>query len=143
MPRDRQPSSAGPRGRGGFPHTAVIRTGTGYHSHRVANGGRMVLGAVEVEAGMHLVGHSDGDAVAHALTDAIRGAAAAGDIGEMFPDSDPANKGRDSMEMLGAAVARVRERGFVVVNADVTVITERPKISSHREAIRSSLAAVL
>lgn len=121
----------------------VVRAGTGYDSHRIESGGSMLLGGVQVAAGMHLVAHSDGDAIAHALTDAILGAAAAGDIGEMFPDTDPVNRGRNSMDMLAAAVGLIRERGFVVVNADVTVITERPKLSPHREAIRASLAAAL
>jgi 2-C-methyl-D-erythritol 2,4-cyclodiphosphate synthase len=89
------------------------------------------------------VGHSDADAVAHALTDAILGAAGAGDIGAMFPDSDPANRGRDSIAMLRAAVAQVRARGWAVHNADVTVVTERPKIGPHRDAMRASLAAAL
>lgn len=120
-----------------------FRTGIGYDSHRFAHEGRILLGGVEVAQDIHLTGHSDGDAVAHALTDAILGAAAAGDIGEMFPDTDPANRGRDSMEMLRAAVARVRESGFVVVNADVTVIAEQPKISKFRDAIRESLARSL
>ncbi len=120
-----------------------FRTGIGYDSHRFADEGRMLLGGVEVAQYIHLAGHSDGDAVAHALTDAVLGAAAVGDIGEMFPDTDPANRDRDSMEMLRAAVARVRESGFVVVNADVTVITEQPRISKFRDAIRGSIARSL
>jgi len=104
----------------------------------------MLLGGVAVAEGMHLAGHSDGDAVAHALTDALLGAAGfPGDIGSLFPDTDPANKGRDSIEMLAAAVEKLRERQFVVVNVDVTVITEQPKISKHRDAIRKSLSFVL
>ena len=102
-----------------------------------------MLGGVEVAQFIHLAGHSDGDAVAHALTDAILGAAASGDIGEMFPDTDPANRNRDSMEMLRAAVARVKESGFEVVNADITVITEQPKISKFRDAMRESVAKSL
>lgn len=121
----------------------MTRTGVGYDSHRIAAGGRMLLGGVEVAAGMHLTGHSDGDAVAHALTDALLGAAARGDIGGMFPDTDPANRGRDSMEMLGSAVAIVKSAGYVVVNVDVTVIAENPKIGPHRDAIRASLSRVL
>ena len=120
--------------------TAGFRTGIGYDSHRFAEEGRMILGGVEVAQLIHLAGHSDGDAVAHALTDAILGAAASGDIGEMFPDTDPANRDRDSMEMLRAAVARVKESGFEVVNADITVITEQPKISKFRDAMRESIA---
>src|SRR5215212_7197897 len=87
---------------------AEFRTGIGYDSHRFSAGGRMILGGVEVANGIHLVGHSDGDAVAHALTDALLGAAGSTeDIGSLFPNTDPANKGRDSMEMLGHAVELV------------------------------------
>ena len=122
---------------------APVRTGIGYDSHRFAPGGPLLLGGVEIPAAVSLVGHSDGDAVAHALTDAILGAAAAGDIGEMFADTDPANRGRDSIEMLAAAVARVRERGYRVAQADVTVIAESPKIGPHRGAMAARLAAPL
>ena len=119
------------------------RTGIGYDSHAFGTGGRMLLGGVEVAQEIHLVGHSDGDAVAHAVTDAVLGAAAAGDIGSMFSDTDPANKNRDSIEMLAAAVAVVRRAGFVIVNTDITVIAEQPKISKYRDAIKESLARVL
>ena len=126
------------------PRFLEFRTGIGYDSHRFAAGGKMLLGGVEVATGIRLTGHSDGDAVAHALTDAVLGAAGwHEDIGSLFPDTDPANKGRDSMEMLGFAVERVWERKCVVINADVTLITEHPRVSKHREAIRESLAAVL
>ena len=86
-----------------------IRTGIGYDSHRFAPGGRLMLGGVHIPSAVHLKGHSDGDAVAHAVTAAILGAAAMGDIGAMFSDKDPANAGRDSIEMLTLAVARVRK----------------------------------
>ncbi|HEX2717752.1 MAG TPA: 2-C-methyl-D-erythritol 2,4-cyclodiphosphate synthase [Gemmatimonadaceae bacterium] len=119
------------------------RTGIGYDSHRFAPGGPMVLGGVRVPSDVSLAGHSDGDAVAHAVTDALLGAAGAGDIGEMFADTDPANKGRDSMEMLRVAVARVHGRGWRVGNVDVTVIAERPKIGPHREAMRAALGIAL
>lgn len=123
---------------------AEFRTGIGYDSHRFAAGGHMLLGGVEVAKGIHLIGHSDGDAVAHALTDALLGAAGVqDDVGSLFPDTDPANKGRDSMEMLGFAVQQIWDRSFVVINADVTVITEHPRIAKKREAIRTSIAAVL
>ena len=121
----------------------VVRIGIGYDSHRFAAGGPMTLGGCSIPADVSLVGHSDADAVAHALTDAILGAAGAGDIGAMFPDSDPVNRGRDSIAMLRAAVARVRVLGWAVHNADVTVVTERPKIGPHRDAMRASLAAAL
>ena len=121
----------------------TARTGIGYDSHRFAAGGPMILGGVRVPSEVKLVGHSDGDAIAHAVTDAVLGAAAAGDIGEMFADTDEKNRGRDSIEMLRAAVARVRARGWRVGNVDVTVIAERPKIGPHREAMRAALAAAL
>jgi 2-C-methyl-D-erythritol 2,4-cyclodiphosphate synthase len=98
---------------------------------------------VQIPAAGSLAGHSDGDAVAHALSDAVLGAAAAGDIGEMFADTDPANRGRDSLEMLRAAVERVRSTGWRVAQVDVTVIAERPKLMPHRAAMAGRLADVL
>jgi 2-C-methyl-D-erythritol 2,4-cyclodiphosphate synthase len=103
----------------------------------------MRLGGVDVPAEVHLAGHSDGDAICHALTDAILGGAGLGDIGEMFPDTDPVNKGKDSVVMLSAALDRVTRAGFRLVNVDVTVIAERPKIGPQRPAIRERLSAVL
>lgn len=103
----------------------------------------MRLGGIDIPGAERLAGHSDGDAVAHALTDAILGAAGAGDIGEMFSDRDPANRGRDSIEMLRAAVARVSEQGWRVRQADVTVVAERPAIAPHRAAMRAALAAAV
>jgi 2-C-methyl-D-erythritol 2,4-cyclodiphosphate synthase len=120
-----------------------MRVGIGYDSHRFGPGGPLILGGVAIPSDVRLVGHSDGDAVAHALTDAVLGAAAAGDIGEMFSDKDPANAGRDSIDMLRRAVARVRALGWEVRNADVTVVAEQPKIGPHREAMRPVLAAAL
>jgi len=121
----------------------VTRSGIGYDSHRFGDAGPLVLGGIRIPDSPRLIGHSDGDAVAHAITDAILGAAGAGDIGEMFSDTDPANRGRDSLEMLGAAVERVRSLGFRVHHVDVTVVTERPKIAPHRDAMRSALAEAL
>lgn len=119
------------------------RTGIGYDSHRFAPGGPMRLGGVDIPSDVILVGHSDGDAVCHALTDAILGAVAAGDIGAMFADTDPANRGRDSVEMLIAAVSRVRTLGWRVTGVDVTVIAEHPKIGPHRERMRARLGEAL
>jgi 2-C-methyl-D-erythritol 2,4-cyclodiphosphate synthase len=119
------------------------RAGIGYDSHRFGDAGPLVLGGVRIADSVRLVGHSDGDAIAHAVTDAVLGAAGAGDIGEMFSDTDPANRDRDSIEMLRTAVARIRPLGFVVFQVDVTVIAERPKIAPHREAMRAALAAAL
>src|SRR5215208_5303542 len=117
------------------------RSGIGYDSHRFEPGGPLVLGGVEIPSDIHLHGHSDGDAVAHAVTDAVLGAAALGDIGAMFADTDPANAGRDSIEMLELAVARLRAAGWRVGQLDVVVIAETPKIAPHRDAMRARLAA--
>lgn len=119
------------------------RSGIGYDSHRFAPGGPLVLGGIRIAADVHLRGHSDGDAIAHAVTDAILGAAALGDIGEMFADTDAANAGRDSIEMLRLATARVEQAGWRVGQVDVVVIAETPKIAPHREAMRARLAEAL
>jgi 2-C-methyl-D-erythritol 2,4-cyclodiphosphate synthase len=121
----------------------MIRVGIGYDSHRFAPPGPMILGGVSIPADVHLHGHSDGDAVAHALTDAILGAAGAGDIGQLFPDNDPRNKGRNSIEMLRMAVERVNATGWRVSQVDIVVVTEQPKIGPHREAMRVALAKTL
>jgi 2-C-methyl-D-erythritol 2,4-cyclodiphosphate synthase len=121
----------------------MIRVGVGYDSHRFVPGGPLVLGGAHIDADVHLHGHSDGDAVAHAVTDAILGAAGAGDIGELFSDTDPANEGRNSIEMLRVAVERVRARGWLVSQVDVAVIAEFPKILSHRGAMREALSGAL
>jgi 2-C-methyl-D-erythritol 2,4-cyclodiphosphate synthase len=120
-----------------------VRVGIGYDSHRFGPGGPLVLGGISVPSDVRLVGHSDGDAIAHALTDAVLGAAGCGDIGEMFSDRDPENAGRDSIEMLRLAVERVRAAGWVVVNADITVVAESPRIGPYRHAMRQVLAAAL
>jgi len=122
---------------------ATARVGIGYDSHRFAPGRPLKLGGVLIPSEVGLLGHSDGDAVCHALTDAILGAAGIGDIGELFPDTDPANKGRDSIEMLEVAVKRVAAKGYIVSQVDVTVITESPRLAPHRESIRARLGAAL
>ncbi|WP_420447983.1 2-C-methyl-D-erythritol 2,4-cyclodiphosphate synthase [Candidatus Palauibacter sp.] len=120
-----------------------MRTGIGYDSHRFDEARPLVLGGVAIPGAPGLKGHSDGDAVAHAITDAILGAAGLGDIGALFPDTDPAHAGADSIELLASAVGRLRERGFRVVNVDATVVTERPRISPHAEAMRERLGQAL
>ena len=124
-------------------HGATFRVGIGYDSHRFEPGGPLVLGGVAIASDVHLHGHSDGDAIAHAVTDAVLGAAALGDIGGMFPDSDPLNRGRDSIEMLILAVATVEREGWRVGQLDVVVITETPKIAPHRQAMRERIAAAV
>jgi 2-C-methyl-D-erythritol 2,4-cyclodiphosphate synthase len=119
------------------------RVGIGYDSHRFVPGTGVILGGVRIPADVSLTGHSDADAIAHAVTDALLGAAALGDIGALFPDTDAANKDRDSIAMLEVAVAQVRAAGWMPVNIDVTVVAELPKIGPHRAAIRARLAAAI
>jgi 2-C-methyl-D-erythritol 2,4-cyclodiphosphate synthase len=122
---------------------ASIRVGIGYDSHRFAPGRPLILGGVNIPSEFGLHGHSDADAICHAITDAILGAVGAGDIGEMFPDTEPANRDRDSIGMLEAAVRRVSSAGYAVNQVDVSVIAESPKIGPHRDKIRSRLASAL
>jgi 2-C-methyl-D-erythritol 2,4-cyclodiphosphate synthase len=122
---------------------SALRVGIGYDSHRFATPGPLVLGGVTIPSDVRLHGHSDGDAIAHAVTDAILGAAAAGDIGEMFSYRDPANAGKDSIAMLRAAVSRIEHQGWRVQQVDVAVIAEHPRISAHRDAMRARLADAL
>jgi len=127
-----------------LPHQIpTFRIGVGYDSHRFAPGGPLVLAGTSIPVEFSLAGHSDGDAVAHAVTDAVLGAGALGDIGAMFPDTDEANRGADSMEMLRAAVRRLHDAGFHVVNVDVVVVTETPKLAPYRDAMRAALAEAL
>ena len=124
--------------------TAVIfRVGVGYDSHRFSPGRPLKLGGVAIPFELGLAGHSDADAVCHALTDAILGAAGLGDIGEMFPDSDDTNRNRDSIEMLEAAVQRITSAGFRVNQVDVAVVAEAPRLGPHRARIRERLAGAL
>ena len=119
------------------------RTGRGYDSHRFFEGRPLVLGGVTIPHTHGLVGHSDADAVCHALTDAILGAAAAGDIGKLFPDSDPRWKGADSLALLRQAHATVLARGWRFLQGDVTVIAEHPKLGAHFPAMAEKLAQAL
>ena len=121
----------------------MIRVGIGYDSHRFADAGPLRLGGVDIPYHRHLRGHSDGDAVAHAVTDAVLGAAGAGDIGELFPDSDPRNAGRNSMEMLRFAVERVRQSGWRVHQVDISVIVEAPRLAPHRQAMKAAIGEAL
>ncbi|CAN5333565.1 2-C-methyl-D-erythritol 2,4-cyclodiphosphate synthase [soil metagenome] len=120
-----------------------MRVGTGYDSHRFEADRRLVLGGVEIPSPRGLRGHSDADAVAHAVTDALLGALALGDIGVHFPPSDPTYRDADSMALLGRAVKLLESRNYGVVNVDVTVVTEEPPIAPHAEAMRARLAQTL
>lgn len=116
------------------------RTGSGWDNHRIAGGRALILGGVTVPSEFGLEGHSDADVLAHAITDAILGAAALGDVGMHFPDTDPRWKGAGSLLFLEHALRLARAAGFSVVNVDSTVILERPKLKDYRLAIRGSLA---
>ena len=120
-----------------------IRTGLGWDVHRLTAGRPLILGGVTIESEFGLDGHSDADVLAHAITDALLGAAALGDIGMHFPDHDPRWKGADSMVFLGRALQLAAERGYRIVNLDSTVILERPKLKDYRTAIRQRIAGVL
>jgi 2-C-methyl-D-erythritol 2,4-cyclodiphosphate synthase len=117
-----------------------VRSGLGIDSHRFAEGRRLVLGGVEIPHDRGLDGHSDADVLAHAITDAILGAAAMGDIGQHFPDSESAFKDADSIGLLREAVARVSAEGWRVEFVDATVMLERPKLAPHRAAIMAVLS---
>ena len=121
----------------------MTRTGVGYDSHRFAPGRRLVLGGITIPHTEGLAGHSDADVVAHALTDAILGAAGAGSIGDLFPDADPRWKDADSMVLLQEAYAAVRQRGYTFVQCDITVIAEAPKIAAYSAPMAARLAEVL
>ena len=120
-----------------------IRTGLGWDSHRIAPGRPLILGGVTIPSEFGLEGHSDADILLHAITDAVLGAIALGDIGAHFPDSDPQWKGAASARFLEHAVAVAQQAGFVIVNVDSTVIIEKPKLKDYRLAIRESLARTL
>ncbi len=120
-----------------------VRTGLGYDCHRFEAGRRLVLGGVEVPFELGLVGHSDADVLTHAVIDALLGAAALGDIGQHFPDTDERYRDADSIDLLRTTVRTLREASFAVVNVDATVVLERPRLAEFREAMRSSLADAL
>ncbi|MDA0328747.1 MAG: 2-C-methyl-D-erythritol 2,4-cyclodiphosphate synthase [Gemmatimonadetes bacterium] len=120
-----------------------MRIGTGYDSHRFDAERELVLGGVLIPGHAGLSGHSDGDAVAHALIDALLGAAAAGNVGSHFPPTDAKWKGADSIELLRQAAAILSNRDFEVVNVDITVVCETPKIGPHVEAMRERLAGAM
>jgi 2-C-methyl-D-erythritol 4-phosphate cytidylyltransferase / 2-C-methyl-D-erythritol 2,4-cyclodiphosphate synthase len=122
---------------------AACRIGSGYDLHRLVEGRPLVLGGVRVPYERGLQGHSDADVLCHAITDAVLGAAAAGDIGQHFPDTDERWRGASSVDLLRRAMEVVRRAGYRLVNVDATIIAERPKLGPHREAIVASVAAAL
>ena len=121
----------------------MLRIGLGHDTHRLVDGSFMMLGGVKVNHTKSLLGHSDADVLLHAVTDALLGAAGLGDIGELFPDTEPANKNRDSAEMLQTTWNLVRQHGWQIVNLDIVLFAEKPKIAPHKEAIRKRIAELL
>jgi len=119
------------------------KIGLGYDIHRLAAGRRLVLGGIEIPFGAGLLGHSDGDALVHAVIDALLGALGEGDIGAHFPDTDPRYKDARSTGLLEAVVGLVRARGAEIVNVDSVVVAEKPKMASHAAAMKAALAPVL
>ena len=120
-----------------------MRVGIGYDSHRFAEGRKLILAGVEIPYELGLLGHSDADAVAHAVTDALLGAAAQGDIGTHFPPSDPQWRDADSLQLLQQAYHRLEELNYQVINVDVTIVCERPRMGEHVPAMRARLAHTL
>ena len=121
----------------------MVRTGLGIDTHAFAPGRPLILGGVTIPHDVGLAGHSDADVLTHAVIDALLGAAGLGDIGQHFPDTDPAYEGADSIALLRAVVADLGARGHEIGNVDATVVLERPKLAPHREAMRDRLAEAM
>jgi 2-C-methyl-D-erythritol 2,4-cyclodiphosphate synthase len=120
-----------------------MRVGIGHDTHRLAEGRPLILGGLRIEHPRGLVGHSDADVVLHALTDALLGAAGLGDIGDAYPDADPANKDRDSAFFLKGSLERVHAKGFHLVNVDITIFAQEPKLGPVKTAMRHKIAELL
>ena len=120
-----------------------MRIGHGYDVHRLVEGRKLILGGVEIPYEKGLLGHSDADVLLHALSDALLGAAALGDIGQHFPDSDERYRGADSRVLLRAVVSMLHERGYSVGNVDCTILAQRPKLAGHIPQMRENIAADL
>jgi len=121
----------------------MLRIGQGYDAHRFKDGGQLVLGGVAIDYEKSLAAHSDGDVVLHALCDALLGAAALGDIGRHFPDSDPSFKGIDSRVLLREVYIKIAERGYSVANVDLTIVAQKPRLAPHIEKMRETIAGDL
>jgi 2-C-methyl-D-erythritol 2,4-cyclodiphosphate synthase len=120
-----------------------VRIGIGHDTHRLRPGGPLKIGGISIPHDRELIGHSDGDVLLHAVVDALLGAAALGDVGQLFPDTDPVNRGRDSAEMLVAARDAVASVGWQIGNIDCIIFAQRPKILPHRQAIRQRISEIL
>ena len=121
----------------------MIRVGYGYDVHRLVEGRKLILGGVDIPFEKGLLGHSDADVLLHAITDALFGAAALGDIGSHFPDTDPRYKGADSLKLLEACGKELREQGWRISNIDSTIVAQRPKLLPHVPQMRENIARVL
>ena len=121
----------------------MLRIGHGFDVHAFAEGRRLILGGVDVPCARGLAGHSDADVLAHALMDAVLGAMRAGDIGKLFPDTDPAYEGADSLVLMRRVAKLARERGYRILDVDCTVAAQAPKLAPHRERMRENMAAAL
>ena len=122
---------------------AGMRIGLGFDVHALVEGRKLIIGGVEIPHRLGLLGHSDADVLAHAISDAILGAARAGDIGKLFPDTDPAYAGADSMVLLEAVCDHVRSMGYEIVDIDSVISAQAPKLSPHRDAMRARLAEAM
>jgi 2-C-methyl-D-erythritol 2,4-cyclodiphosphate synthase len=121
----------------------MIRSGIGFDVHRFGKGRKLILGGIEIEYDRGLLGYSDADVACHAIADALLGAAGMGDIGMMFPDTDPANKDISSLEILKTIEAKIAVKGFKIINIDVTIIAQEPKIAPYADAMISAIAKTL
>lgn len=120
-----------------------LRTGLGMDVHAFAEGRKLILGGVDIPHSRGLLGHSDADVLAHAIADALLGAVRGGDIGKLFPDTDPAYKDADSLKLLAAVAGFVRERGFEIVDVDSVIAAQAPKLSPYRDQMRANLARAM
>ena len=121
----------------------MIRIGQGYDVHRLVEGRKLIIGGVDIPHNVGLLGHSDADVLLHAISDAILGAAALGDIGKHFPDTDPKFKGADSLVLLSHCGKLVREQGYRINNIDATIVAQRPKMAPHIQTMRENIARAL
>ncbi|OQA00900.1 MAG: 2-C-methyl-D-erythritol 2,4-cyclodiphosphate synthase [Planctomycetes bacterium ADurb.Bin412] len=122
---------------------SIDRIGQGYDLHRLGPGGRLILAGIQIPSDKGLIGHSDADVLFHAVIDALLGAAGLPDIGQQFPDTDPAYKGIDSGQLLQRTLALINEQGYTPVNVDATILAERPKLQDYKRKMRENLAKLL
>ena len=122
---------------------SALRIGQGYDVHKLVEGRKLIIGGVEIPHTLGLLGHSDADVLAHAVADALLGGIRGGDIGKLFPDTDPEWEGADSMKLLSAVADKVRAEGFQIVDVDSVIAAQAPKMAPHREQMRQNLAAAM